>query len=75
MHMKESQEAEELLLPPEFNVDKCEVGLLPDQVCLEDASSSGCKRPNEKSQFFETTVGMLALICLWNCGEHDRNVN
>ena len=62
MHMKESQEAEELSVPPEFNVDKCEVGLLPEQVCLEDAPSLGCKRRNKKSQFFETTAGMLALI-------------
>lgn len=62
MHMKESQETERLSVPPEFNVDKCEVGLLPEQVCLKDAPSLGCKRPNKKSQFFETTAGMLALI-------------
>ena len=60
--MKESEEAEELSVSPEFNADKCEVGLLPEQVCLEDAPSLGCKRPNKKSQFFETTAGMLALI-------------
>ena len=62
MHMKESQETKELSVPPEFNIDKCEVGLLPEQVCLKDAPSLRCKRPNKKSQFFETTAGMVALI-------------
>ena len=62
MHMKESQEVEELSVPPEFNADRCEVGLLPEQVCLEYAPSLGCKRPNKKSQFFEITAGMLVLI-------------
>lgn len=62
MHMKESQEAEELSVPPEFSVDKCEGGLLPEQVCLEDTPSSRRKRPNKKSQFFESTAGMLAII-------------
>jgi len=61
-HTKVAKEAEELPVPPEFNVDKCEAGLLPEEVCLADAAYSGCKRPNKKTLFFESTAGMLALI-------------
>ena len=61
-HTKVAKEAEELPVPPEFNVDKCEAGLLPEEVCLADAAYSGCKRPNKNTLFFESTAGMLALI-------------
>ena len=62
-HQSPSAETtDEVSVPPEFNTAKSEAGLIPEDVCLEQQGSKGCKKKENISLFFQTTAGMLALI-------------
>lgn len=58
----EETRAEEVSVPPEFTAAKGEAALLPEDVCLAQQGTTGCKKKENITLFFQTTAGVLALI-------------
>lgn len=54
--------ASDVCVPPEFHSARAEADLIPEELCLDQQSSKGCKKKENISLFFQTTAGMLALI-------------
>ena len=63
-HQLQTEETleEEVNVPPEFNSARAGVGLLPGDECVGQQNAKGCKKKEYISLFFQTTVGMLAVI-------------